>query len=426
MINKKILIIGASVGALIISSAFTIFKTNDFDKYIQVSSYGREWHEMVKDPMLNKQETIDRFAWDLFLAINKPGRRDEGRKFTSIELLDLTATYGGPYTQTIWETMLNMGELENNSIMIRPDKKIIATVNKESGHNIVIGQADKNWLVDQNGNLVWYEIRLNHIGGQFIRTNTLYGKKGIENYVAADHDQIWLPEQTIEIKAAWKELTEDEYNSGKFKTTITELPKTVSVKNGPNNDDIKVIEYKTDLLDRKVKMGLVGLHIIKKTANAPQFIWMTFEHNDNAPAKGEGLKETYSFYKKDSRKIPNTPPEFGDISTPIQVVREKAIRSELQKINEEYQKKAPGVWKNYQLVEAMWPESPLADKDNRTLPLSDGGATPILAANTTMETYVQQTRNCMSCHNKAQVNVNSKKISTDYSFIISLLYNAKK
>lgn len=154
---------------------------------------------------------------------------------------------------------------------------------------------------------------------------------------------------------------------------------------------------------------------------------MTFEQIDNAPTKGKiSETEMYTFFNKRSQTIPNTPTRFENKFIPTQVIREKEIRSELQKINSEYRLKAPGVWKNYQLVEVMWPESPLADKHNNKFPLSDGGATPKLAANTTMETFVQQTKNCMSCHTNASLKINvngtDKTISTDYSFIIPLLY----
>lgn len=190
MINRKMIITSVALGVFAISSAFTFSDSIFINEYDVRSGYNREWHKGVADPMLNNQESVDRFAWDLFLAIIKPGVRDISRKFSSLELLDTTAKYGDPNTQTIWETMLSMDEMERNSILTLPEKQVLPTVNKIGEHGLSKDQADKNWLVDQNGSLVWYEIRLNHIGGQFIRTKTLYAKKGIENYVNDGNDQI--------------------------------------------------------------------------------------------------------------------------------------------------------------------------------------------------------------------------------------------
>jgi hypothetical protein len=75
-----------------------------------------------------------------------------------------------------------------------------------------------------------------------------------------------LPLNTIELKAAWRELTPGELKSGRFHTA-------------------KVRYYETNQYKQtcyyEATWGLVALHIIQKTASAPYFIYATFEQADN-------------------------------------------------------------------------------------------------------------------------------------------------
>ncbi|QVN21450.1 hypothetical protein [Burkholderia pyrrocinia] len=77
---------------------------------------------------------------------------------------------------------------------------------------------------------------------------------------------ISFPNGTIEVKAAWRKLTQRETQSGRFYTTNVRY----YVK-GPDN----AARYVDS------EFGLVGLHIIQKTATAPYFIYATFEQADN-------------------------------------------------------------------------------------------------------------------------------------------------
>src|SRR5262249_55963779 len=58
---------------------------------------------------------------------------------------------------------------------------------------------------------------------------------------------------------------------------------------GPGDDPTKFYSVVATLIDPvtgdqiPATMGLVGLHIITRTSNAPQWVWSTFEHVANAP-----------------------------------------------------------------------------------------------------------------------------------------------
>ena len=79
---------------------------------------------------------------------------------------------------------------------------------------------------------------------------------------------ISFPEGIVEIKAAFRNLTNQERSSGRFYTTIVRYYE---------QDD----EDPDSACYREAVWGLVGLHIIHKTPTAPSFIYATFEQADN-------------------------------------------------------------------------------------------------------------------------------------------------
>lgn len=82
---------------------------------------------------------------------------------------------------------------------------------------------------------------------------------GSNTYVA-------FPNNTIEVKSAWRRLTAREASSGRFYTT------TVRYYNSNSSQQVGYID---DVF------GLVALHIIQKTPSAPYFIYATFSQADN-------------------------------------------------------------------------------------------------------------------------------------------------
>jgi hypothetical protein len=82
---------------------------------------------------------------------------------------------------------------------------------------------------------------------------------GSSQYVA-------FPNNTIEVKSAWRQLTAKEASSGRFYTT------TVRFYNKNASMQVGYID---------AVWGLVALHIIQKTQSAPYFIYATFSQADN-------------------------------------------------------------------------------------------------------------------------------------------------
>jgi len=77
-----------------------------------------------------------------------------------------------------------------------------------------------------------------------------------------------FPDGMVEVKTAFRELTDEEFNSGRFYTTIVRYYEQ-------DDADLNSACY------REAVWGLVGLHIIHKTPSAPTFIFATFEQADN-------------------------------------------------------------------------------------------------------------------------------------------------
>ncbi|WP_131401711.1 hypothetical protein [Chryseobacterium sp. JM1] len=386
----------------------------------------------------SSQNVMNCFAWKNFLALNWLASDQRGVPDTTA----VAADYGmpGDYKPTVWESYLSIDDVfaakppaqwnlrSKNGYMkyineINKFTDINASLPKPKlramlGGNVdEIMQAKGAWLTDQSGNIVWYEIRMNTVESDFVRDNKLYNYGSLSAF-AAQNQGVWFPMESIEIKAAWRIIPEDQLESLKnfYKISMAMVPE---IKGFDKNNKPIYGKYSQKYL------GLVGLHIIRKTNQSPQFTWMTFEHVNNAPTDGKiDPSVKYCFYDPKSTDKPNQSPVPGkdSLNKPVQVVRiaDNAITPEIQQLNKQIQdmikaSNPKSVWQYYQLVNVQWPENPVKDKDNnKKAPLMTGGITPKNIANVTMETYIQE-KQCMDCHKNASVG--DQKYPTDYSFI---------
>jgi hypothetical protein len=104
------------------------------------------------------------------------------------------------------------------------------------------------------------------------------------------------------------------------------------------------------------------------------------------------------------------------MDAPIQVVRENPIDSgggnDVAGLNAAMWKLIGGanpksVFLNYELVNTLWPNSPATIPPGSRVPLTEGDPQPPqtteMVANTTLETYVQNTLTCLDCHASAAI-----------------------
>lgn len=258
-------------------------------------------------------------------------------------------------------------------------------------------------LIDLNGELVRYEVKVNEVYYDFIVDHGYYDSRnqpaGGVNFPEGANDKNGIG--AIRVKAAWKVMSKP---GAKFPDDPKRFYTT----------DALIYDEATKTCSKQT-MGLVGLHIVQKTERFPRYIWATFEHIDNAPTdeevkSGAAAKKKWNFYDPNSKaawnqKPPDDPSKW---TTPVQVVRILPVTDGANTDNPRFRRMLlalrPGdprspsnVWANYFLVGAQW----------GTLEMTDPPEQPKLMANTTMETYLQDDvddpnspHGCINCHNK--------------------------
>ncbi len=101
----------------------------------------------------------------------------------------------------------------------------------------------------QDGNVVYYDVRFNKSLCELTASAVEMQKQNLTNF----------PAGTMELKFAWKILTQSETSGNTFVTQQ------------------QVISGKS------VTLGLLGMHVIVATKDHPEFVWATYEHQTNTP-----------------------------------------------------------------------------------------------------------------------------------------------
>jgi hypothetical protein len=353
------------------------------------------------------QAPIDGMSWTTFVALSWPSSRvDRGTPDRNNLPGGRSASPEGgggmPNGPLVWETFKNANDVFLNppvaptawsvpdqvpafcgSVRVAPGTKVMSI------HNEAFADAPLN---DQQGKNVWYEVRMNRREYDFIVDNKYYvstNQPPVMEFPAGSNETSEVG--ALHVKAAWKEMTAAETTSGHFYVNSALLVDPAM------NPPCRFVQ----------SMGLVGLHIVHKTATRPQWIWSTFEQRENAPYIPQGgppPTAAYTFYNPGCTVncTPNTPP---GVDQPVQVVRLVDVDAEAAPINQSYQtyfkatdtSKFTNVWQFYELVNAQWPAQP---KNVSAF----GSPVPTYLANTVLETYFQQPvaadppHSCMNCH----------------------------
>jgi hypothetical protein len=236
--------------------------------FLALPLVSQTWPELAlsaQSPSFEPIHSPDRFAWKLFLDINRPalaGKRGEA---------DPAKKIGDP-GKTVWETwklartevFLPNGEKPQGWDAAEPlaptPKQRFEPPKREILRRMALGLPDPGEgsapLLDPDPRELTNETRMNKETFEFVVNNKLYFVEGQEK-VLADGTIMDFPKEAREIKGAWKILgasgavpkaTLDRYHTAEVGGTV---------------------------------YGLVGLHIITK--DLPNWFWATFEHVDNPP-----------------------------------------------------------------------------------------------------------------------------------------------
>jgi len=291
-------------------------------------------------------------------------------------------------------------------------------------------QAGGGIVVDQNGQIIWYSTHMNDIYFKFVQQ---YGGK---NYAKAPNT-LSFPVGAAVFKASWQVVPDGTTPAG-FYTEQTTVPMLV---NNPSGGIVVDPSGKT----RPVTVALVGLHVVGVTENHPEFLWATFEQENNAPDLPPGMapnsadpvsKQGFTFYAANtpanacnpqSVSLKGTDPvkqtvarvtnvfrqfEFGGATpegrvTDIQNIN-KAAQGEMAnmpKLKPPQPKEA--VWAHCKLIGTLWLAQPGTLQPGISQ-LEVCGVGSVNLANSTLETYFQgpqnnfngnSVANCFMCHN---------------------------
>ena len=435
-----------------------------------LTQFGFDYFNLDSTP----QAELDIFSWQTFIGLNWPALVD-GMPDTSVIIGD------APKSRRVWEFYPTTGD-------VFPGQKTIDCSNDEdlpvfrlSAKSVLGNHRDNPFLestgqplIDRNGNFILYDIRLNDLEAEWIRgegLNTIAGQKARTDSVAfpvgwyANNDnRTGGRVGAMEIKTSWMILDDTATHSDYF------------VMDAHVHIDSSDVEGGNAPLCFKATLGLVGMHILRKTRGpyrmsmgsgtldttnvTPQYwIWTSFEHTRNAPLAANPQDPTqytvaitscdpptdistpYNLFDPDCQ-LPNgepcptntapakpylwsTSPPFassllvnGTFGT--QVVRCFDLYSSTKAVNKRFQEKLVGtVWENYMLIGTQWQGDP-ATSSGKPVPGSNGNL-PRYFSNTTLETYIQlkDFGSCISCHQDAKLAGNSE-ISANFSYLLQL------
>lgn len=357
----------------------------------------------------NPIDFFDAHSWQLFTALNWPSAGGiRGVADTTKTLADRTAPRVWETWKSVEETFVPGGavpadwsapethKLCKNSAELGPTPtKLLADLNQGDTNGGFIGP-----LIAQNRTYVRYEIRMNKPEFDEIVAKQYYLRAKLPDEDGSAPESSILPNGTIDVKAAWRELRAGESGDRYYQT------------------EGLAVDPVTGACDKR-RFVLIGFHIAQKTPRRPQWIWSTFEHVDNiavGPDAPAGTKPSLNDPTKaqelgatpdpvDATRPPKADPE------PVQVVFQNPANEipEKTKITNAKWQAAPEirdtVWRFYQLIKTQWPVDPSANEIGNPFP-------PRRVANLTMETYLQQ-NSCIGCHARTSNR-------TDFAWFISL------
>lgn len=383
----------------------------------------------LTDVGILNQQCVNTFAWQYFINMTWPGKNGVPDPNKTIK------DWGNPgdLSYMVFDTYMSAEDVFKNSApgtwgtrMTDPKTglKKINNIHKFNNEDIiqelVQASSDVAWLTDQEGNLIWYEELMNQVEFEYIKKNNFYDPQA--QYDSCVHGSgVWLPNGSIELKAAWRIIPEDQFETLKYRYKIIEamIPDSTYIQ----GDSTVVIGTSM----KQQKLGLVGLHIIHKTPSAPQFIWATFEHVDLAPEVSTCANDKVDWLLYNPENCETKPnaspdPKTQSLTDPIQIIKDPIATPQEDAVNlnnfahARIKEQNPNsVFQYYRLVGTQWPAGAVADKDNSTSsPLVDGGKTPIVLTNVSMESYIQNF-SCLSCH--VDATISGGTFPSSYSFL---------
>ena len=307
------------------------------------------------------------------------------------------------------------------------DASINLTKNDTKGLSHILGgiqQAGSNSvLVDENHRAVYTTMIIDDNYRDFVTENNLNVPSSLRKFP----DSTNFPNGSMSMKAAWKVIPKDKKAPIGAYTRKAELYKVVEIEGNLTTSDTYKDTDKHETVEETV--ALVGFHIAVVVEGHPEFIWATFEHNENAInyiLKNESERTNYTFFNnfnvsntgalKVNPKTQEISQDYVETST-TQVVRMHQYgggtaenQNNIEILNKEIRKALPNnsFAKYYHEVGAVWFNEPDALVPNWSLTVNDSLQTGSKTlSNAVIETFTQDNHSqnsCFSCHNTLKYN----------------------
>lgn len=395
----------------------------------------RDWLTADSMPTSSEQDaelcSPQQFAWQAFLYLANKSKTDEPRFMTWMPSYGI---FVEPGKQPV---PFGKHPPDKCSATTVATPELPATGTLPAFYSNLIKQAGSNQpLIDHNNQFVWYSIAVNAPAYDMLTQCELYKEGCAGNLVPGgsgvdmqNYQHLAFPDGAVELKGSWKVLTQKEIDSKLFFTTKGNIQTPA-----PGGECALAT------------LGLVGLHIVAKTPQDPSLTWATFEHRANAPLCTDltakpPVGDDWSFFNVSTCEDCVTNEHQND--KPAQVCRMHpqgnsavgiwpdgkdcdvdgsrhlcgqetldmlrknsdsivSINQSARDIIVDNSELIDPVWANYELTGNVWM------KDGIDIPQINYMAGSLSAANTTMETFVQNGQagqtadnNCFSCHTRS-------------------------
>lgn len=365
---------------------------------------------------------FDDFAWRAFLAMvwpAAPGHR-------GVADVHKTVAAAGPRVfetmKSLWEVFHDDGSAPapdfqtydaaaNNPCHVQPQFGDLV-LGSFSGIDD-IGQAGTGELAPplaaQNGRYVRYQTLYNQTAFDFIVRNRYYLRSNLPQVPSPRPTLpvMQFPIGSIVFKAAWLDMAG--FPADQVKRYYTRMATVRDPGASPGTSTCS-----------RITVGLVGIHIVQKTASRPQWIWSSYEQIDNVPPSRFGEPVKFTFHDSGKTPMPtdnplSLTPLAAQPVTPFNVERpfNARVHPKTELTNYQYQELLKAtIWQYYGVVVTQWPRMegnqalPVPASQNGDITNTFPGAGAFSAfANVAMETFDQSRPQlgCMSCHNQARM-----------------------
>ena len=373
---------------------------------------------------------FDQFSWQSFLAMVWPSNSEprgqpidpddaqtlksppEGSAPVFSSYKEAFELFGqGDQTPTVWASYdVPVSPCSNSAYAFGNKTMVMAS---KSGTLLdEVNEAFSFPLIDQQVNYAHSEVRFNEVQYTFIRDNAYYL---VQNLAAAQ--PIVMPIDnlgSLMVKVTWRIMTPNDDQSRYYTTQALLL--------NPDNNECE-----------PARVGLVGMHIVRKIDKFAEWIWSSFEQVDNIE-RGRGSTAATPISFNNGTSSPPTPSGWANRPplvppllpanqrTATQVTRVNPIPAtpagaSTLDVNNAYQDLLVGtVWEFYQCIITQWPTEGqqskfLIKEDGGVYPADCGQPFPVDGCtNVAMETYLQTAadaagtvggangNSCMGCH----------------------------